>query len=300
MKGDVLAFVPRASLLTLANPAPLCNYDGSLLEELSSLSTTSKSASLVALVLYVGAVAERGETSFRDWINSFVGPAPPIKILSDNNQTDKILHHCYAEEVENLVSMANVSDETAQEAITARYDAYERDWRIAQQWMNDFDDIHMDELQFAELYSILVSRTANLGPVYAGRNDRDANVTIPPPRGVIPLHDMFNHPPSDMEHNVDLFMVGDLRKLMPEEEVWRLVGEVFGRVMDEPYGDINYETIGKKLADGVLNSRDALLVARREISPGEELFLSYRNRAKPMVDEKERAWTCLQYGFLPQ
>jgi hypothetical protein len=111
---------------------------------------------------------------------------------------------------------------------------------------------------------------------------------------------MFNHPPSDMEHNVDLFMVGDLRKLMPEEEVWRLVGEVFGRVMDEPYGDINYEIIGKKLADGVLNSRDALLVARREISPGEELFLSYRNRAKPMVDEKERAWTCLQYGFLPQ
>jgi len=61
----------------------------------------------------------------------------------------------------------------------------------------------------------------------------------------------------------------------------------------------NYETIGEELAGGVLNNRDALLVARREIPPGKELFLSYRNRAKPMVDEKERAWTCLQYGFLP-
>ena len=49
-----------------------------------------------------------------------------------------------------------------------------------------------------------------------------------------------------------------------------------------------------------LDDRDVLLVARREIRPGEELFLSCRNnRAKPM-DEKERDWTTLQYGFLVQ
>ena len=49
-----------------------------------------------------------------------------------------------------------------------------------------------------------------------------------------------------------------------------------------------------------LDDRDVLVVAKREIRPGEELFLSYRNnRAKPM-DEKERAWTALQYGFLVQ
>ena len=178
--------------------------------------------------------------------------------------------------------MANVSEETAREATAARYNSYERDWKAAQEWMADTNSnkscINMDEAHFAKLYSILISRTANLGPMY--QSDSGSKATSV--RGVVPLHDMFNHPPLGIDHNVELFTVGDLRAMLPEERVQQLVGKVL-----EEHGD-------------ELNDKDALLVARCEILPGDELFLPYRNNsAKPMKDE-ERAWTTLQYGFLIQ
>ena len=114
------------------------------------------------------------------------------------------------------------------------------------------------------------------------------------------MHDMINHPPSDVEHNVELFTVGDLRELLPEEKVQSFVGRVFRHDGDN---DDLYANGGNKNNDGslLLDDKDILLVARRQIELGDELFLSYRNnRATPMVDEKERAWTTVQYGFFVQ
>ena len=261
-RGDVLAWIPKTSLLTLPNPYSLYPSDdnnvSNILQDLLSLS--HKSSWPVSFTLFTGMVASKNGT-FSEWIESFMGPEPPCLPTKDD--------------VQNLMKMAIVSKETAEEASNFKYAAFNRDWNMAKEWMEgtDNNDI-MTESQFAKLYSILVSRTANLGPYY--------NNT----RGVIPLHDMINHPPPDVEHSIELFTVGDLKELVPGDMIQQLMDRF---VQNDNDGSILH-----------LDDRDVLLVARREIRPGEELFLSYRNnRAKPM-DEKERAWTALQYGFLVQ
>lgn len=261
-RGDVLAWIPKTSLLTLSNPYFLYPSDdnnvSNILQDLVSLS--HKSSWPVSFTLFTGMVASKNGI-FSKWIESFMGPEPPCLPTEDD--------------VQNLMKMANVSKETAEEASNFKYAAFTRDWNMAKEWMEGTDNNNiMTESQFAKLYSILVSRTANLGPYY--------NNT----RGVIPLHDMINHPPPDVEHSIELFTVGDLKELVPGDMVQQLMNRFV-------HNDIDESVLH-------LDDRDVLLVARREIRPGEELFLSYRNnRAKPL-DEKERAWTALQYGFLVQ
>ncbi len=259
-RGDVLAWIPKTSLLTLSNQYSLYPSDDNdaskILQDLLSLS--HKSSWPVSFTLFTGMVASKNGI-FSEWIESFMGPEPPCLPTEDD--------------VQNLMKMANVSKETAEEASNFKYAAFTRDWNMAKEWMEGTDNVIMTESQFAKLYSILVSRTANLGPYY--------NNT----RGVVPLHDMINHPPPDLEHSIELFTVGDLKELVPGDMIQQLMNRF---VHNDSDGSVLH-----------LDDRDVLLVARREIRPGEELFLSYRNnRAKPM--EKERAWTALQYGFLVQ
>ena len=260
-RGDVLARIPKTSLLTLSNPHSLSTSDDNEASKIRQdlLSLSHKSSWPVSFTLFTGMVASK--KIFSEWIESFMGPEPPCLPTEDD--------------VQNLMKMANVSKVTAEEASNFKYAAFTRDWNMAKEWMEgtDNNDI-MTESQFAKLYSILVSRTANLGPYY--------NNT----RGVIPLHDMINHPPPDVEHSIELFTVGDLKELVPGDMIQQLMNRFVHKDNDESVLH--------------LDDRDVLLVARREIRPGEELFLSYRNnRAKPM-EEKERAWTALQYGFLVQ
>lgn len=300
VEGDVLAFIPKSSILTLSNPASLSSSNSDdkeplmQLEEFSSLS--SKSSWPVAFTMYVVHVALQNEI-FREWIESFMGPDPPIRPPMERDSSNASENwtstsntseneELYEEAVHNLMSMAHIYQETAREAMVARYNTYAQDWRSAQEWTSNKSkdcataQINLDESKFAELYSILISRTANLGPTYQEDSESERPVAV---RGVIPLHDMINHPPPDVEHNVELFTVGDLRELMPEESVRQLVGKVLFQ------------------HDSILDDRDVLLVARCQILPGDELFVSYRNnRRRPMVDEKERAWNTLQYGFLIQ
>mmetsp|Transcript_25612 Transcript_25612/g.41635 ORF Transcript_25612/g.41635 Transcript_25612/m.41635 type:complete len:365 (-) Transcript_25612:110-1204(-) len=259
-QGDVLAYIPKTAILTLSNPTSLYSAGDDdeeasvLLQNLLSLSSASSWP--VSFTLYVGMVASKNGI-FSKWIDKFMGPEPP----SPTNDND----------AQNLMNKANVSQQTASEASDFRYNAFVRDWSTAKEWMKENNNHIMSESLFAKLYSILVSRTANLGPYY--------NNT----RGVIPLHDMINHPDVEREHNIELFTVGDLRELVSEDTMQQLIG----RVIEDD-------------TEAQLDDRDVLLVARCEILEGDELFLSYRNnRAKPM-DEKERAWTTLQYGFLVQ
>lgn len=289
-QGDVLAYIPKSSILTLSNIDSIMpsQSDTNNINKEEAFAKMNEFASLsakyswpVGFTLYVHAVAQQNE-AFREWIESFMGPGPPIcpSPAGDANENECIFN----EAVQDLVSMAQVSEETAKEASVARYQSFKRDWSAAKEWLETADDtssrcINVDELQFTKLCSILISRTANLGPIYE-RDSISKNASV---RGVIPLHDMINHPPPSIEYNVELFTVGDVRGMLSEERLQQLVGMVF---------EHNNNTI--------LDDKDALLIARREILPGDELFLSYRNnRAKPM-EEKERAWTTLQYGFLIQ
>lgn len=286
-QGDVLAYIPKSSILTLSNidsmmPSPSDTSKEEALAKMNEFASLSAKYSWpVALTLYVHAVAQQNE-AFREWIESFMGPGPPICPSPAGDASEN--EHIFNETVQNLVSMAQVSEETAKEASVARYQSFKRDWSAAKEWLEKTDDassrcINVDELQFSKLCSIVISRTANLGPIYQ-RDSLSKNASV---RGVIPLHDMINHPPPSIEYNVELFTVGDVREMLSEERLQQLVGMVF-----------------EHNNNNILDDKDALLIARREILPGDELFLSYRNnRAKPM-EEKERAWTTLQYGFLVQ
>mmetsp|Transcript_23108 Transcript_23108/g.48747 ORF Transcript_23108/g.48747 Transcript_23108/m.48747 type:complete len:437 (+) Transcript_23108:13-1323(+) len=315
-RGDVLAYIPKTSILTLSNPALIAsshdNYEEEedqkekalqMMKEFTLLS--AKSSWPVVFTLYVHAVSRQNE-AFHEWIESFIGPDPPIcpppnkenenagdddaaSSSSTINKEQEEQTIIYNEAIQNLVSMAQVPEETAKEATAARYGSYKRDWNAAREWMADatcnISSIHMEEGTFAKLYSILISRTANLGPTYQRESEsKEASSMV---RGVIPLHDMINHPPFGTEHNVELLSVGDLRTMLSEEKVHQLLDKIL-------------RNIGKNALE--LDDKDVLLIARCEILPGDELFLSYRNNnrgSKPM-EEKERAWTTLQYGFLIQ
>merc|ERR1712238_127521 len=74
--------------------------------------------------------------------------------------------------------------------------------------INDGDYDSSNEETFANLYSIILSRSASLGPQWQNR------------RGVIPLHDVINHPSSSdgrKSKNVELFCVGDVRNMAGDE-----------------------------------------------------------------------------------
>ena len=44
-------------------------------------------------------------------------------------------------------------------------------------------------------------------------------------------------------------------------------------------------------------NKDMLLVAKKNIYPGDELLLDYKEGRTEWKDEKERVWLLLQYGF---
>ena len=98
-QGDVLAYVPKTTILTLSNPTSLSslgddNDDNDeeasrLLKNLSSLPSSSSSWP-VSFTLFVGAVASKNGI-FSKWIDRFMGPQPPSP-TNDNDVHGQMFH----------------------------------------------------------------------------------------------------------------------------------------------------------------------------------------------------------------
>ena len=254
-RGDILAYVPSKCIATKSN----------LIENNPSLQSmenfdVSWQAKLTTFVNYCLQNPQNDSVHRKVWIESWSGGGPGSPRPATAYSSDKI---------EQIAAVANVTEDIAREAIDARYETYIKDWKSVTAYNEGASE------SFGDLYSIVLSRTATLGPEWEYQ------------RGIIPFHDMVNHPPLHQLPNIDLFSFGDVREQ---------IGYV--RTCDMIRTKAKNEIDAGLIKDSVLEPQDGdmLLVAREKIIKGDEIWLSYKAN-KENVEAKERIWLVLQYGF---
>jgi len=263
-RGDVLAYIPSTSLITRSNlmgKYPELNK----MEELDF--SLSWQATLTTYARYCLEYPKEDGMNREEWIKSWSGGGPGAPRPSTSYS------------MQELTTLSEITDapidlQVVKEVIDARYDTFTADLNDVKEFN---EGVHAAQL-FGELYSIILSRTASLGPEWQNQS------------GIIPFHDMINHPPIDHESNVELFCFGDVRKMIgyvhSNEMIKRLVAKA-----DENGTSGDNTVLYRDPRD-----TDILLVASRDIEAGNELWLSYKNTKKEMKDE-EKLWAMLQYGF---
>jgi hypothetical protein len=213
---------------------------------------------------------------WQEWIKSWT--------IGDGSNDNTLLPKSYYEdyttdELNELARLAHATPNEVRECITTKYETFEKDWNAVRSLI--MDDKRKESMsveqqikqEFAELYSLVLSRTTNLGPEWGNQ------------LGVIPFHDMINHPPYEKEPNVELFCVGDIRATIGNDNVKLL----FRPLLTE-------KQLRGEEEPPIFMDRDFVIAARRRIEPNEELFLSYKNSIENM-DGKQQLWLMLQYGF---
>jgi len=255
-QGDVLALIPSHCVITKSN---FCEQYPELESmEDSGAPWQAKIATYSRYCLH----PPEGNDNRDEWVKSWYGGGPGAPRPFDSYSS---------QELNDLMSISEASLDFVEEAIDARYNTFLKDFKSVNEYNKDI-------AQFGDLYSIVLSRTANLGPEWENR------------RGIIPFHDMVNHPPLAEVSNVELFAFGDIRKMIGYVHANELVKQLVTRNAES-----NTDDGGKKRLFCEPKDSDMLLVASREIEPGMELWLSYNSRGE-MEDEKKLG-LMLQYGF---
>jgi len=261
-RGGVLAYIPARCVFTTANPqVPL--LDDVIISEEDKKESRHAILAACAFLATKQLSNNSDDTSLADWaewIRTWQGP-PAIRPLEDFD----------ASELKELADLVQTNTTVIQDAIQLQYQIFQ-----SQQWIlfqhAEADPEETNRLATAsKLYSIVLSRSANLGPDWKYQ------------AGVIPLHDMLNHPPSGGSASVELMSMGEIARLTSEAYRQELLKSAFGWDNLPP-----------------IQERDLVLVASRPIEAGEELFLSYNGGGGGgcrSIDPRKRAWKMLQYGF---
>jgi hypothetical protein len=222
----------------------------------------------------------RSTVKWHDWIGSWVAggdlggmPRPAHKYADDDKEEIALL-------------TKTLSTSKVEEVVQKQYTAFENDWDRAREFLSNGavnEKISNEKIkdEFGLLYRLCLSRAANLGPQWANE------------MGVIPLHDMINHPPPNKEANVELFCLGDIRSAIGNDGLKSLLSPLMHQLQVEKN---ILKVPHEKFESPKLLDNDFALVARTNINPGDELFLSYRRDTENLNDEK-RIWLWLQYGF---
>lgn len=251
-QGDMLALIPAERVFSTANPKVKQLQAQLKLQDENHNNNKEARHAILAACAFQAKKLENGDNShWSQWIDTWQGP-PCIRPLETFSNS----------ELQELSNMAETNLAVIQDAIETRYNVYQNDHSIM---ANACGDTNVPLLN--ELYTIILSRSANLGPDWEYQG------------GIIPLHDMLNHPPRGVAPSVELMSIG---------EVTRLTSEAFTK-------DLVQSAFGNNLV--LREMRDLVLVARRPIQGGEELLMSYSGKADTQPSEKERAWRMLQYGF---
>jgi len=246
-QGDMLAFIPSRCILTTQTAQ--CRWpDLKAIQKDTAMSNDYSECNFandwpVALT----ACAQRAldsDVAWSQWIQTWQGPSAPCPPDSLS-----------IKELQNLAKQTRSSVNEIQKALQVRYTVFQQHSRR----LNDFGiTIHDD------LYGIVLSRAASLGPHWNNES------------GIIPLHDMLNHPPLDKTPSVELFSIGEIASHTSVEHVAHVAASTFSQTE--------------------LQDTDLAIVARQTIYPGEELLLSYTKRDL-LAKEETRIWKMLQYGF---
>jgi len=259
-QGDILAFIPSKNVITSSNLK-------SNFPELKNLeeSESSWQAKMTTLASYC--LQSKDDYMNRvDWIKSWHGGGPTCPRPSTSYSL---------EELNQLAELSGATVEKVEIKIEQRYGTFMRDYARMQREKYCTETAE----SFGDMYSIAVSRTACLGPVWDNK------------RGIIPVHDFMNHPPSNTRPNVELFCFGDLRKMIGFVHAT----ELLKRVIQDPNESASVQE-GENGSFFEPRDTDILLVASRDIGTGSELWLSYRDPAS-IKSEEDKIWLLLQYGF---
>ena len=214
-----------------------------------------------AMCAYTCTQADPAGIDWREWIDTwlgFGGVVPrPLKSYS-------------SEEIQYLATTSGASFADVSVAIEVRYNAMKSDaTKLEFPFTNGATGMTGDI--FADMYSVVASRCAVMGPAW--------NYCY----GIIPMHDMHNHPPPSVESSVELHALGDVRP-----HIEGLDDEVINLIHLSGVSDVSPP----------LDEQDILIVARRDIRPGEELFLAYRDPSETEgLTSNDRLWLLFQYGF---
>lgn len=214
-----------------------------------------------AMCAYTCTQTDPAGIDWREWIDTwlgFGGVLPrPLKSYS-------------SEEIQYLATASGSSFADVSVAIEVRYNAMKNDaTKLEFPFTNGATGMTGDI--FADMYSVVVSRCAVMGPAW--------NYSY----GIIPCHDMHNHPPPSVESSVELHALGDVRP-----HIEGLDDEVNNLVHLSGISDVSPP----------LDEQDILIVARRDVQPGEELFLAYREASETQgLTSTDRLWLLFQYGF---
>jgi len=260
-EGDIIALIPSRYVIAPSNARDAYPVLAAAMEE-SEISWQAK------LTTYICSCLEENDDSkencssddrsiqWKNLVNSWSGGGPSAAISSSEYSLD---------ELQELADSVGCSLDVVREAIDTRYDCFTLDWNTVKQFNT------RGKLDFGDLYSIVVSRVASLGPEWHNQG------------GIIPLHDMSNHPPYHRDSNMDLLCIGDVRRMIGDDDFSILIKALF--VEDDNDNDNIH-----------LSDDDVLLVASRNIQPGEELWLKYKD-GHDMMDDNEKSLLMLQYGF---
>lgn len=260
-QGDVLALIPAKCVITSSNLQD--NFPALRGMQESDVSWPAK---ITALAMHCLQVNDNDYMNRVEWIKAWQGGGPSGPQPSEYYPT---------EELNQLAATAGSTVDLVEEAIDKRYETFMKDFKEMKKKKYHASN-RLKAADFGAIYSIVVSRSACLGPIWGGK------------RGIIPLHDFLNHPPSSDKSNVELFCFGDLRKMVGYVHA----NELVRRVLNDP----NEKKVSKKDGHFEPKDDDIVLVASRDIGIGDELWLSYRDSNK--IDSvEERIWLMLQYGF---
>mmetsp|Transcript_25581 Transcript_25581/g.55949 ORF Transcript_25581/g.55949 Transcript_25581/m.55949 type:complete len:560 (+) Transcript_25581:244-1923(+) len=256
--GDILARIPKKCVLA----ASCSREQWPENMEWDRISDPNLKMVASAMCAYTHGGDTEDDVDWHEWIDSWLGHGGIVP---------RPLSSYSPEEIKSLAHDAGTSFAEASLAIEVRYNIFKQDAATLGFSLIEGSEGLIPE-KFADMYCVVASRCANLGPQWEYE------------RGIIPLHDMHNHPPPGIEPNVDLHALGDVKLYMPEVEdsVHQLL-----------------QTSGIIDTSPPLDDRDILLVARRDIVPGEEMFLSYSRGLSDSDDltGQERLWLLFQYGF---
>jgi len=248
-EGDIIAFIPSKYVIAFPRIGKLATA----MEE-SEISWQAKLTTYICSCLEDSKEDCSSDRSnqWKNLVNSWSGGGPSAALSSSEYSLD---------EIKELADSVGCSLDAVKEAIDTRYDCFTLDWHTVKQFNKK------DKQHFGDLYSIVVSRVARLGPEWHNQG------------GIIPLHDMSNHPPYHLDSNIDMLCIGDVRKMIGDDDFSILIRAL----IEDEYDNIH------------LSDDDVLLVASRNIQPGEELWLKYKDGHE--MDEKEKLLLMLQYGF---
>jgi len=296
-QGDILAYIPSKCVLTCISASSSSSSSiSNNKEEVPAASWQAQlTAHVIKLLLQNPATPSNHTTIMqtkhhqKEWIQSWLMGEDSCQNFLDL----KPAHEYSLEQIHTLAESVGMKClqqqlDTVKEALQKRYKTFVRDRNSVMNILvkeslhystSDIRDNLTFSLLLENVYKLVLSRLASLGPQWNNQ------------RGIIPFHDMVNHPPGNRQSNVELFTFADVTQRIGHDATCDMIRKL-AQCSDERTKNDNDADVNN------MDDKDLLVVATRDIHQGDELWLSYKQcTVTGEYDPRQLLWWTLQYGF---